>query len=1286
MSVSFKGRFDTPSRQVSSERIPRSRHPRWLRGVSLLTSATFVWSTVFALPARLWAEPKPVSPAPAAVALKDNRKPTHFPNRLPVPANSLVPLSDLEVLRQKRLTSAHPAPVRLTLLDETARLSRSVSPAEVAGWKHDLTSSSLTASDKAKRLVWLGEWELAHNENLDAAKAHFVEARRLTPASAEAHGVARFDTAILMMLSGHYADARTEFVSLISPKTPMTGYDRQSCALWSRHAAACEGYHNERSKAGIVEPGRLDPLCGAAGLAVYLKSHGMPFDQKRVLNAVRVTGRGSNLQDVLDGAKKLGLKAWAVGGDEKVMQRLPKPLVAFVEHDHFIAVTATDKTGVTYLCADCGDWPGGRQHLSWKQWRKMDASAYGVFAKSGTAEDRWLTTAEAQKKTQFGGRPDLTTRLATGDAVTNAMTFIVTPTNFLCGYGNGTNECPCTQNCPNDAGGSGGGGFSGSPSAGDPVNLATLQEVYRPAPDLTVYNPTGSSVSWSRMYQSLRGYDAQASIQNFGAGWSTPFDYFVYDAGTTNSSGVPNNVNIVEQNGARVALTISSVPTAANPTVACGVPNGYPVMVNWKYDSTTTKTYFEINFSKRSRIVTTSPYLQSPYPYGPKIYAIGKQYDRQGNSIQFNWTQATTGPYAIGLPQLNSIADSNGTALLTVNRSSGTTGTITSVSDRYNQSVYYTVSSYATTGVPAGYPQTTKGISHVSQIVATGTSSPPDRYAYGYSNVTNHEGETIPMLSSITVPSPTGTGTATATINYKPTDMTVSSLVDANSNTRTYSIVDANHTKVTITNSSGVTVGSYIAGFDNTMSATTMTDGKGNIVSSTSYASSSTPFGASSVQDGNQYAGTVSGSTTYTYDTYGQVLTVTSPRGVVTTYTYTADTNFPCGKLTKIQTVEASGNTLGATTYGYDSYGNVNSVTSPKPGVTYATNAMTDFVTTTYTYDALGNLTSITAPGNASASTITTTFGYTTDGTYSQTEALGQPLTVTNSLGKVTHLRYDVRCNTTSLTDALGNAVTMTYNLANQLLSEVFPATGQSGTGQSQFVSSYLYPGGIDLSETLYNESGTQVKQVSCNYGNEGELLSVTGSTEPVTYTYDGLYRKSSVTDGNSHTTSYYYKAAGYLDSVTYPGYTGTTPTYNSTNDAWNVSGADSLRYSSYDKNGNVLSRVDGRSISTTYAYNTPESLPTSVSYSDSTPSVTLAYDTFGRVNSVSSSSQSITVNSYDDGDAQFKSLNRFPLSLLANVTSCLPIPSMITVVEKHSVLLRVTSRILMMPSDAPLD
>ncbi len=81
-------------------------------------------------------------------------------------------------------------------------------------------------------------------------------------------------------------------------------------------------------------------------------------------------------------------------------------------------------------------------------------------------------------------------------------------------------------------------------------------------------------------------------------------------------------------------------------------------------------------------------------------------------------------------------------------------------------------------------------------------------------------------------------------------------------------------------------------------------------------------------------------------------------------------------------------------------------------------------VTTAYTYDGLGNVLTVTGPGNNAATQITTTLN-TTDGSYSQSAKIGQPITVTDNVSHATHLRYDSQGRTTSVTDALGNETNM---------------------------------------------------------------------------------------------------------------------------------------------------------------------------------------------------------------------------------------------------------------------
>jgi YD repeat-containing protein len=252
-------------------------------------------------------------------------------------------------------------------------------------------------------------------------------------------------------------------------------------------------------------------------------------------------------------------------------------------------------------------------------------------------------------------------------------------------------------------------------------------------------------------------------------------------------------------------------------------------------------------------------------------------------------------------------------------------------------------------------------------------------------------------------------------------------------------------------------------------------------------------------------------------------------------------------------------------------------------------------MTTTFSYDSLGNVLTVVAPGNDATSTITTTLNYTTDGAYSQSAKIGQPLTITDNLGHVTHLRYDSQGRTVSFADALGNETTSSYNLLGQLFTTTYPATGQTGSGNSHSTNAYLYVGGPLTSTTFFDESNTQVRQVTHTYGQEGEALSVSGSTEPVTNTYDALYRRKTLKDGNNNATTYGYNNLGLVSSITMPG-------------------GEVTQFTSYDNAGNLLQRIDGNNVTTNYLYDDPESLLTDIQYPATTSlNVHFTYDNYGR-------------------------------------------------------------------------
>jgi len=1200
----------------------RSSFPRWMRVSSQLMSGIFAWNVLVTVPLQAHALESQTHPSVSlkkSLRIVSTIKPTHLPNRLSLPADCLIPLPVMaSSAKQARLTS-------LSLLNDTGRMARAVSTSQVSTWRTELAANTLSRRGIALRHLWIGEWQMAHEENLIGAQSHFDTAAHMTAVKDKVHGLAVYDTAVDLMLAGCYEKARVSFEALLTSRKPLSGFDAAACSLWARHARACAGYHTERAKLGIVEPERLDPNCGAAALGMWLRANNLPYDQATVVKAVRPTGRGSKTREVEAGAERLGLETKTVAADEAALPYLPKPLMAFVEHDHFLAVTGTDKEGVTYNCSDCGKWPGGYQHITWAQWHKLEATEYTLFAKPFTAQASLIESIPVAEKF-------LNTQGSSVTETPHSRTWrrhhvcAITPSG-QCGIPNYSQQCDCQRNCPIDGSGGGGGGSSPSgPSVGGgggnggggdsggggsfrggveiggtggggdnwgggiiEINMATLQAEHKPAPDLTVYNPTGPSVSFQRQYDSL----SPVTGVGLGLHWSHNYAYsLLYTPGQNPA------LSLNEPNGAVIPIAVTSLATASQPSVLCSVPKGYPMQVYSKWSTQKSAPYFDIVFADRTRLSSATGSNLSGSPYS--IYPLAQITDRVGNYIQIvNSTPTATGNWT-----LNQINDSSGVALLTFGYDANKN--LTSIADRYGRSVTYQ------TGTFASYGGNRFELTHVSQIVSTGTTNPPDRYAYGYGSVPNVYNEFWPLLNAISVPSPTGSGTSTARIEYANGTMWVSALVDGNGNRREYSnVAGSSATKVTVKQNTGsgtfATNYSYTAGYDANMSGTTTTNGSNTIVSSKTFADPNDPYRPSQIVDGNGTAvggANNKGTTSKTWDQYGNCTSMTTPRGTTTTLSYSY-TNFGLGELTSSQT---GTKTPIKFTY-FEPSGLIQTMTRAKPGTVGDT---THPVTYSYTYDALGNMLTASGPGNNATTTETVTLGYTTDGSYSQNEALNQPLTKTDTLGHVHHLRYDTLGRCTARIDALGHETDTVYNIVGQGTSVKFAATGQTGPGQAKVVNTFLYPGGPQTATTQYNESGTSVYQETTTYGAEGEALTRTGSTQPVTQAYDGLYRLTTVTDGNNHATTYSYNANSYLSQVSYPN-------------------GNLLKYTAYDYNGNPTSRTDGRNVVTNLVYNDPESRLTDVQYpATSTLNVHVTYDEYGRKHIISDGTGSQTAN-YDD-------------------------------------------------------
>src|SRR5207247_4833488 len=152
---------------------------------------------------------------------------------------------------------------------------------------------------------------------------------------------------------------------------------------------------------------------------------------------------------------------------------------------------------------------------------------------------------------------------------------------------------------------------------------------------------------------------------------------------------------------------------------------------------------------------------------------------------------------------------------------------------------------------------------------------------------------------TITVPSPTGMGNSTATINYTPGSDFVSSLVDANGNSRNYSSSDV-HTTLTVMHSNANTLYSAITGFDGTMHPASVTDGtNSHVYCTTVHADPNDPDRPSLIRDGAANDSTAK-TTSMTWDQYGHLTSVTTARNTQVVYTWDYSV-FSLGRLTSVR-------------------------------------------------------------------------------------------------------------------------------------------------------------------------------------------------------------------------------------------------------------------------------------------------------------------------------------------------------------------------------------------------
>jgi RHS repeat-associated protein len=366
-------------------------------------------------------------------------------------------------------------------------------------------------------------------------------------------------------------------------------------------------------------------------------------------------------------------------------------------------------------------------------------------------------------------------------------------------------------------------------------------------------------------------------------------------------------------------------------------------------------------------------------------------------------------------------------------------------------------------------------------------------------------------------------------------------------------------------------------------------------------------------------------TTSYTYTSFGEVLTVTDPLGHTTTNVY-------------------------------DTHGNLTSVTSPAPNGSTAFDNMTSKTdrknqTINYVYDGLNRLTKKQYPNSTEVDYIYDLVGKIQQvndptGTYASAyDNMGRLIGTTTSYSFLTSrsfsnaYTYDAASNRTGFTDPENGSTTYSYDTLNRLTTLAPPSaftTGSFGfsydalsrrtqmTRPNSVTTNYTYDNLSRLLTVLHQLSGSTIDGASYTVDSAGNRTAKTDQRAAVTsnFTHDAIYQLTQVMQGPTTTESYSYDPVGNRTaSLGVSSYTT-----NASNELTAIPG---VTYT-YDSNGNTLAKTDSTG-TTSYTWDFENRL-TSVTLPGSGGTVTFKYDPLGR-RIYKSSSAGTSVYAYGDYD-----------------------------------------------------
>jgi len=353
--------------------------------------------------------------------------------------------------------------------------------------------------------------------------------------------------------------------------------------------------------------------------------------------------------------------------------------------------------------------------------------------------------------------------------------------------------------------------------------------------------------------------------------------------------------------------------------------------------------------------------------------------------------------------------------------------------------------------------------------------------------------------------------------------------------------------------------------------------------------------------NGNLLTVTQPGSLATTYSNHtptGYPQTVTDPNGVATTYTYD-----PVGR---VLTATVGGAT---TTYTYTPTGKIETITLPRMNVTTYTYDTLDRLasiqdglgdTVNYTYDSVGNRIrqEVKDPGGALQRTLSF-----------QHDALDRLFRVVNPGGSFTEYQYDYAGNQKSVKDPNGNTTIFSYDPLSRLKTATQP--GSVGTGY-----------GYNLHGDLVRVTDAENHVTTYTPDDMGRVYrEVSPDTGTTTYAYDPAGNRTGKTDARGIAVGFTYDALNRLSRTDFPTDTDVVYTYDTCANGrgrlcqvQDQSGTTSYSYSakgellqeskvilgvtyvtgySYDANGNIQTITYPSNRTVTYSYDFADQVTT---------------------------------------------------------------------------------------------